>query len=32
MINTKQELLQVIDSCTQRVNDKFTGKFKSPPI
>ena len=26
MINTKQELLQVIDSCTQQVNDKFTGK------
>ena len=26
MINTKQELLQVIDTCTQQVNDKFTGK------
>ena len=25
MINNKQELLQVIESCTQQVNDKFNG-------
>ena len=26
MINNKQELLQVIESCTQQVSDKFNGK------
>ena len=26
MINTKQELLQKIDACTEKVTDKFSGK------
>ena len=26
MINTKQELLQKIEACTEQVNDKFSGK------